>query len=101
MAPLKCITIVGYPNDMHDAFYQSALLKYQGNNAIPLEEHIEFFSYFLEDFNVTHKNVKMRLYVHFLKRDGRRWFTGSLNNSITSLDAFTTKFKEYWGEKKD
>jgi hypothetical protein len=86
---------------MHVAFYQRCLTEYQGNNAIPLEEHIEFFSYFLEDFNVTHKNVKMRLYVHFLKRDGRIWFTSSLNNSVTSLDSFTTKFKEYLGENKD
>ena len=58
--------------------------KFARNNAITSEQHLRDFSGLLNDYEVEHEDVVIKLFVYSLTEDARDWFKRLPNDSITS-----------------
>ena len=52
----------------------------------------------LNDYEVEHEDVVMKLFVHSLTGDARDWFRRLPNDSITSWSDLEKSFKEQYGD---
>jgi hypothetical protein len=53
----------------------------------------------LNDYEVEHKDVVMKLFVHSLVEDARDWFRIFLDNYISSWNDMVGCFKEHYGDQ--
>ena len=82
------------PNDLRDK-----VTKFAGNNAVTGEEHLKKFIDMLNDYEVEHEDVVMKLFVHSLTEDARDWFRRLPDDSVSSWSDLETLFKEQYGDK--
>lgn len=73
--------IPGYPNEIPKGL-RDKVTKFVGNNAITSEQHLRDFSSLLNDYEVEHEDVVMKLFVHSLIKDARDWFRRLPDDSI-------------------
>ena len=87
------IGILGCPNEIPKGL-RDKLTKFARNNAITSEQHLRDFLDLLNDYEVEHEDVVMKLFVHSLTEDAREWFRRLPNDSITSWVDLEKFFKE-------
>ena len=71
---------------------------FTGEDEVTVEQHLPLFCTFVENLNVEHLDVVMRLFVQSLSREAKKWFKGLQNDSINDWKELETQFT---GEKRD
>jgi len=61
---------------------------------------MEDFENFIDDFEIMHEDVIMRLFCKALVTDVAFWFKNLEVDSIGSWDDFRLLFMRYWGQNK-
>jgi hypothetical protein len=75
--------------------------KFSGNNVITTDDHLYAMGRDMENAEVEHEDVAMKLLASSLTEDAQRWFRGLPDNHIASYEYFTKLFKNRWTTKKD
>jgi hypothetical protein len=58
------------------------------------------FENIVDQFNIIHDDVIMRLFSKYLFRDVAEWFKNLRDDSIGSWIELSNTFSKYWGENK-
>ena len=69
-----------------------------GNNVVTGEKNLRVFIDMLNDFEVEHEDVVMKLFVHSLTEDAWDWFRRLPNDNISSSSDLESLFKEQYGD---
>jgi hypothetical protein len=93
-------TIPRYPNTMPNESHKW-LSKFLGNNVTTADDHLYVGGRDMENAEVEHEDVSMRLLASSLTEDAWRWFRGIPDNCIASYEYFSKLFKNRWTMKKD
>ena len=88
-------TLNAYPLDFFEY-----LPIFDGQDYVVVDKHMEAFENFIDDFEIIHEDVVMRLFCKYLVRDTAFWFKNLEPNSIGSWDDFCLLFMRYWGKNK-
>ena len=101
MEKYRQISFVGIPNFPHPISFdlRDKVVKFSRNNVITSEEHLRVFIDILNDFEVEHEDVVIKLFVHSLIEDARDWFRRFPDDSINSWNDLEKFFKEQYGDK--
>jgi hypothetical protein len=59
------------------------------------------FSKLLDDFEVVHEDVAMRMFVSILEGEAQTWYKSLLDAIINGWDSFQARFIEPWATKHD
>jgi hypothetical protein len=81
--------------------YLKQLPKFIGEGDIATEEHLEAFYSFKDDHVIMHVDVWMRIFVHSLEGEARKWFRALPLGSIYGIEALDNVFLRQCGDKKD
>jgi ribonuclease HI len=81
--------------------YLKQLPKFTGEGDIAAEEHLAAFYTFADDNVIMHADVWMRIFVHSLQGEARKWFKALPPGSIDGIEALDSTFLRQWGDKKD
>ena len=84
-----------YPLDFFDY-----LPIFHGEDYVAADKHMEAFKNFIDDFEIIHEDVVMRLFCKSLVRDVAFWFKNLEADSISSWTKLSYAFLKYWGENK-
>ena len=76
------------------------LTRFNVEGEVIVEDHLNYFYSFADNFNVEHANVWMILFVQSLEGEARKWFRSLTPNSIVDIDAIDDTFLRHWGDKK-
>lgn len=79
------------PKDLRDK-----TTNFLGNNAISGEEHLRKFKDMLNDYEVEHEDVVMKLFVHSLIEDARDWYRRSPHDNISFWEDLEKCLKEQY-----
>jgi hypothetical protein len=79
----------------------SKLPKFTGEGDIAIEEHLEAFYSFTDDHVIMHEDIWMRIFIHSLEGEARKWFRALPSGSIDGIEALDNAFLRQWGDKKD
>jgi hypothetical protein len=82
----------------HDSF--EYLPRFSGEDHVTAERHIEAFENFIDQFEIVHEDVVMRLFSHSLSGDVVVWFRCLEAGSIGSWTELYHAFLKCWGENK-
>ena len=96
-APLALPQVV---NDMPQD-YIKILPRFNGENEIDAQKHLETFYSFVDNFNVENLDVVLRLFMQSLDGEARKWFKTLADHSVTTWEIMEDNFLRKWGEKKD
>jgi hypothetical protein len=77
------------------------LPKFPGNNVVTIEDHLYTIGRDMDNTEVKHKDVAIRLLASSLTEEALRWFRGLPDNHLTSYEYFSKLFKSKWTTKKD
>jgi hypothetical protein len=94
-APLDLAQIPGQPHALTTGEYGERLPKLAGNNAITFEDHVNTFLKFIDDLEVEHEDVVMKMFVQTIEGDAREWYKPLPTNSTDEWDSFKRQFKLY------
>jgi hypothetical protein len=81
--------------------YLKQLPKFTGEGDITIEEHLEAFYSFTNHHVIIHADVWMRIFVHSLEGEARKWFRSLPPRSVDGIEALDNSFLRQWGDKKD
>jgi len=81
--------------------YLKQLPKFMGEGDVTTDEHLEAFYSFTDDHVIMHADVWMRIFVHSLQGEARKWFKALPPGSIDGIEALDSAFLRQWGDKKD
>jgi hypothetical protein len=81
--------------------YLKQLPKFTGKGDIAAEEHLEAFYSFTNSHIIMHADVWMRIFIHSLEGEARKWFRALPLGSIDGIEALDSAFLRQWGDKKD
>ena len=84
--------ILGFPDEIPNGL-RYKVRKFLGNNEITSEQHLRVFTDLLNDYEVEHEDVEMKLFVHSIE-DVMDWFRRLPDDSITSWSDLEKCFKE-------
>jgi len=109
MTRMEAITAARYaplvlpqpPNALPVDGYLKQLPKFTGEGDIAVEEHLEAFYSFTDDHVIMHADIWMRIFVHSLEGEARKWFRALPIGSIDGIEALDNAFLRQWGDKKD
>ena len=90
---MSFIGIPGFPNPISNDL-RDKVINFSSNNGVVGEEHLRKFIDMLNDYEVEHEDVVMKLFVHSLTEDARDWFRRLPDDSITSWSDLEKLFKE-------
>jgi hypothetical protein len=76
------------------------LPQFSGEDHVTAERHLEAFENFVDQFEIVHDDVTMRLFSKYLFGDVVVWFKGLGVDSIGSWIELSNAFLKYWGENK-
>jgi hypothetical protein len=76
------------------------LPRFSGEGHITVERHLGAFENFVDQFEIVHEDVTMRLFSKSLFGDVALWFKGLGVDSIGSWIELCNAFLKYWGENK-
>jgi hypothetical protein len=94
--PLKLPPIL---NSYPPMFFEY-LLVFKGDDHIAADKHMEAFEDFVDNFEIMHEDVILRLFSKSLVGDVALWFRNLKACSICSWTDFHRVFLRYWGENK-
>ena len=91
------------PPHLHEApdNYLKLLPRYDAERKIKADEHLDAFQNYMEDLNIQHEDIYMRLFVQSLEGEPRKSFRNLASGSINTWEALESWFYIAWGEKKD
>ena len=73
---------------------------FTGEDHVIAEKHLEYFRNFIDNFEIVHEDIVMRIFSKSLAGDAGFWFRNLKANSIgSSIDLHNVFFK-YWGKNK-
>jgi hypothetical protein len=81
--------------------YLKKLPKFMGEGDITAEAHLEAFYSFTDNHAIENEDVWMRIFVHSLDGEARKWFRALPPGSIGGIEALDEAFLKDWGDKKD
>jgi hypothetical protein len=90
--PLNMATIPGYPNTMPKESHKW-FPKFSRNNVTVADDHLYVVGRDMENAEVEHEDVAMRLLASSLTEYAQRWFRGLPDNHIASYEDFAKLFK--------
>lgn len=73
---------------------------FDGEDYVAADKQMEAFENFIDDFEIIHEDVVMRLFWKSLVRDAAFWFKNMEVDSIGSWADFCLLFMRYWGKNK-
>jgi hypothetical protein len=73
---------------------------FNGEDHVAAEKHLEAFENFIDNFQIIHEDVVMRIFCKYLFGDVALWFRNLEACSIGSWTDFHDTFLRYWGENK-
>jgi hypothetical protein len=73
---------------------------FSGEDHVTAERHVEAFENFIDQFEIVHEDVTMRLFSKSLLGDVVVWFKGLGADSIGSWVELYNDFLKWWGENK-
>jgi hypothetical protein len=73
---------------------------FSGEDHITAEKHLGAFENFVDQFEIVHEDVTMRLFSKSLFGNVALWFKGLGVDSISSWTELYYAFSKYWGENK-
>lgn len=65
--PLFFNGIYGFPNVIPNDIRKS-LPKFSGNHIVSISQHVQVFSDFMHDYEISHEDVHMKLFVQNFRR---------------------------------
>lgn len=100
MEKYKQMSFLGIPSFPHPISFdlRNKINKFLGNNVITGEEHLRNFIDMLNNYEVEHEDVVLKLFVHSLKEYARDWFRSFPDDSVSSWNELEKPFKEQYGE---
>jgi hypothetical protein len=81
--------------------YLKQLPKFTGEGDITAEEHLAAFYSYADNYVIVNEDVWMRIFVHSLDGEARKWFRALAPGSIDGIEALDDAFLRHWGDKKD
>ena len=95
------MSFVGIPGASNPISFdlRDNVVKFTRNNVVTGEEHLRFFIDMLNDYEIEHEDVVMKLFVHSLVEDARDWFKRLPDDNIYSWSDLESLFKEQYGDK--
>ena len=96
---LKPLNLPYYLNSYPFDFFEY-LPRFTGEDHVTAEKHLGAFEYFVDNFEILHEDVVMRLFLKSLVGDAAFWFRNLEAHSICSWTEFYNSFSRYWGENK-
>ena len=81
--------------------YLKYLPKYHGEGEVIVEEHLASFYNIVDNQNIKHQDVWMRLFVQSLDGEARKWFRGIHAQYIARIEALDDSFLNNLGDKKN
>jgi hypothetical protein len=72
--------------------YLKQLPKFTSKGDIATKEHLEAFYSFIDDHVIMHADVWMRIFVHSLEGEARKWFRALPPRSIDGIEALDKAF---------
>ena len=92
-SPLNFSAIAGYPHPVPQIDEWKDLLPrfYEGENEIPLE-HVLGFHALMQQLEIQHEDIHMKLFVYFLQGDAHIWYHSLELSSVSSLEEFHATF---------
>jgi hypothetical protein len=95
-APLDFANVYGFPNTVPDIKIWGDILpkfgEYEDDNP---GQHLFEFHKLMEELNVHHEDVLMKLFMFSLENDARLWYKSLPHSSIPSLKCFHTLFHQH------
>jgi hypothetical protein len=88
-------------NSLPADVYLKQLPKFTGEGDITVEEHLESFYSYTDNHAIENEDVWMRICVHSLDGEARKWFRALPPGSITGIEALDDAFLRQWGDKKE
>jgi hypothetical protein len=80
--PLSFVAFLDYPHDLLARKYLKCLPLFAGRLGESIEDHLVSFSKLLDDFQVEHEDVVMRMFVSTLEGEARTWYKSLPDASI-------------------
>jgi hypothetical protein len=81
--------------------YLKKLPKFTGEGDITAEDHLAAFYSYVDNYVIVDEDVWMRIFVHSLDGEARKWFRALTPGSIDGIEALDDIFLRQWGDKKD
>jgi hypothetical protein len=81
--------------------YLNKLPMFTGEGDITAEEHLVAFYSYADNYVIVNEYVWMRIFVHSLDGEARKWFKALTPRSIDGIEALDDVFLRQWGDKKD
>jgi hypothetical protein len=97
--PLSFVAFPDYPHDLPACKWLKCIPLFAGRLGESVEDHLAAFSKLLDDFEVEHEDVAMRMFVSTLEGEARTWYKSLPDASIDGWDSFQAKFIERWVDK--
>ena len=73
--------------------YSQRLKQFNGERGYSAEEHLGWFSDWINLEEIDHEDIKVRLFSQSLAGEMRKWFKNLLDNSILNYQSFEDSFK--------
>jgi hypothetical protein len=81
--------------------YLKQFPKFTGERDITAEEHLAAFYIYADNYVIVIEDVWMRIFVHSLDGEARKWFRDFSPGSIDGIEALDEAFLKNWGDRKD
>jgi hypothetical protein len=95
-APLDFTNVYGFPNTIPDIkIWEDVLPKFGGYADDNPDQHLFEFHKLMDELNIHHEDVLMKLFMFSLERDARIWYKYLPHSSIPSLKEFHTIFHRH------
>jgi len=95
------LVLLVHLNAMPAGEYQKYMPKFTRIEGVTAEEHLESFYSYADNLDISEDDVWMRVFVHSLDGEARKWFIELTHRSIVDIEALDDVFLKHWGDKKD
>jgi hypothetical protein len=96
--PISFVAFPDFPRDLHVREYLKGLPLLAGKFGVSAEYHLADFLKLVDDCEVEHGDVVIRMFVQTLEGDARIWYKSLPNASIVGWDSFQAKFTKRWAD---
>jgi hypothetical protein len=87
-------------NSLPSCGYLKQLPKFMDEGDITAEEHLATFYSYADNYVIVNEDVWMKIFVHSLDGEARKWFRALAPGSIDGIEAMDDAFLRHWGDKK-
>ena len=95
-SPLDFANVYGFPNTVPDIkVWEDVLPKFGEYEDDNPAQHLFEFHKLMEELNVHHEDVLMKLFMFSLEKDARLWYKSLPHSSIPSLRCFHALFHQH------